>query len=194
MSTRTSIPPRGSWDLDRVIVDDGIYEYTIADTRIYEAEVPGFTDMLETTARNALKMWSDVNPGMEFVLIGDKEAADFNILMGGTGKTSRYGGVIDKFGSVNDIGCLIEHDMDCTMTIYVENRRGGEITLLPQVLLGFAILHETGHLLGLPHHPSALHVMHSPLDADVEWYDPDEYDFVAPTFRYPETEVSMCVP
>lgn len=185
----------GSWDLGRVIVDDGIYEYTIADTSIYELEVPGFTAMLEETARNALKMWSDVNPGIEFVLVDDKEGADFNILMGGTGETKTlFGGISDKWGEVNDIGCLVEHDIDCTMTIYVENRVGGDVVLFSQVLLGYTILHETGHLLGLPHHPSALHAMHSPLDTNVSWYDPDEYNFVAPAFRYPEIEVAMCMP
>lgn len=178
----------GTWDLTRQIVNDGVYEYTIADASIYNSVYSGYDQVVNDAVANALGLWSDANPHISFELVDNRNDADFDILMGGTGEAVHrvFGGVVDRYGSVNDVGCLVEHDIDCNLTLFVENRnRDGTIELLSPQMLEYVTVHEVGHLLGLPHHPSALHSMHSPLDAVVDWYDSGEYGFVAPPLMVP---------
>ena len=178
----------GTWDLTRQIMNDGVYEYTIADASIYNNVYSGYDQVVNDSVMNALDLWSGANPHIRFELVDNKTDADFNVLFGGTGEAIYriFGGVVDTYGSVNDIGCLVEHDIDCNLTLFVENRnRDGTVELLSPQMLEYVTAHEVGHLLGLPHHPSALQSMHSPLDAVVDWYDDGEYGFVTPSFTMP---------
>ena len=173
----------GNIDLARV--GDTTFEYHIADTSIYDTVRPGYSDTISQAIRDGLDRWEDSNPHVSFVRVDDRDMADFRISMGGTGESVSFGGATDTYGRVNDIGCLVEADTDCTMKLYVENNNhDGTIDLMNPAMIEYVTVHEVGHLLGLPHHPSALHAMHSTVHTDVDWYD-DEYGFTAPALKAP---------
>lgn len=173
----------GNIDLARV--GDTTFEYHITDTSIYDTVRPGYSDTISQAIQDGLDRWVDMNPHISFVQVHDQDMADFRISMGGTGESRSFAGNTDTYGRVNDIGCLVEADTDCSMKLYVENNNhDGTVDLMNPAMIEYVTVHEIGHLLGLPHHPSALHAMHNTLDTDVEWYD-DEYGFTAPGLKPP---------
>ena len=173
-------------EIDLTRVGDATYEYTVTDTSIYNSVHPGYSDIINQAIKDGLDKWADMNPHIRFMHINDNNnEADFHISMGGTGESSSFSDNTDTYGRVNDVGCLVEADAGCELKLYVENNNhDGTVDLMNSAMIEYVTAHETGHLLGLPHHPSALHVMHNTYDTDVDWYN-DEYGFTAPALKAP---------
>lgn len=192
----TDIIAIGNADLARVgdpdvaRLYDTKFEYHVANISIYDTVRPGYSDTANQAIRDGLDRWVDLNPHISFVPVNDRDRAELYVSMGGTGESRSFMGDTDTYGRVNDVGCLVtgykrSESSGCEMTLYLENNNhDGTIDLMNPAMIEYVTVHEIGHLLGLPHHPSALHAMHNTLDTDVKWYD-DEYGFIAPVLKPP---------
>lgn len=172
-----------TWDLSQVDLDR-TYTYAITGATFYDRVYPGYGDIVDEAVTSGLNHWKDVNPDMSFQHVNNPADVDFVVVMGGTGDGPRT----DTFGSVNDIGCLVEHDTDCTIQLFVENAYGTSIELFGHSMIEYVTAHEFGHLLGMPHHGSSLHLMYSETDTNRVWYEDSEYGLTAPYIAYPAVQ------
>ena len=178
-----------SWDLANPKKFDGVYEYAVINPTAYDRFRPEYGRVMQDAIASGLQAWADNNPSISFVQVDRADNADFSVFMGGTGES--YTHKTDVFGSVSEIGCLLDLDDGCAMTLFVENRGSdGSVQLFDPKMIEFVTAHEAGHLFGFPHHASALHVMHSPLDDTRTWYDDFEYDLVSPYITQPSASDS----
>ena len=173
-----------NWDLANPKKFDGVYEYVVINPTAYDRFRPEYGRVMQDAIASGLQAWADNNPDISFVQVDHANNADFSVFMGGTGESYTY--KTDVFGSVSEAGCLLDLDDGCAMTLFVENRGSdGSVQLFDPKMIEFVTAHETGHLFGFPHHASALHVMHSPLDDTRTWYDDSEYGLVSPYLTQP---------
>lgn len=172
----------GEWNLDRV---DGQFTYFVENAEAYDNHQPGYSDTLRDGVEAGFDAWERLNQSIRFVPTTDLGLADITVGMGGTGED--YEDKTDTFGRVNEVGCLVDMVYDCTITLFVENDYSGSgLTLMGPEMIEFVTAHEIGHLLGFPHHASALHLMYSPLDNTRSWYEDHEYMWTVPDIQQPD--------
>ena len=172
-----------TWDLSRERQYDGLHTYTIEGVDIYERHQSGYGELVKEAVKSGLDAWSNINTNMRFQYTNDPARAEFKVIMGGTGE--EYGSKTDTFGSVNEIGCLRNLNEVCTITMFLEDAYTNRVNLMSSEMIEFVIAHEVGHLFGLPHHASALHLMYSPLDRHATWYEDSDYGLVVPDITNP---------
>jgi len=132
MAPEMSLP-----ELPDIFEDDGIYQISIS-------EIPSFADKrtVEIGISKAMMMWEDRNPELEFELV--EERGEIRIAWEKSMSGEHVGQIT---GGYMELG-LGSYDCRGNWQQYSSNT------------IADTVAHETGHYLGLEHHPNESHLMY----------------------------------
>lgn len=106
-----------------------------------------------------LNQWSNIN---DIIFTQTNSILEANIVI------QQQIGDGTQFGNAH-VGCLFEHEQ-CTIQIFTDLNIHGQQTLVSKQSIEFTIAHEFGHLIGLPHHTDASHLMNTQHANNVRTY------------------------